>query len=114
MFCIALHEIEKSPLRPALRRKDFHFVSRAFRQRRLQQIAILEIRRNVNRFRQILRLQVKLLQKRRHKLLRIKLLEFFPIEFPAIHYTPAAQVEKVRTNQRRLGLTSKNLASISM
>ena len=114
MLRVALHEIEESPLGPALRREDFHFVSRALRQRRFQQLAIFKIRRDVNRFRQIFRFQIELLQKRRHELLRIKLFQFFPIKFAAIHHTPAAQVEKVRSDERWFGVISKNVGVISL
>ena len=93
MLCIVLHEIEESALAAALRRDDFNLVARAFRQCLLQKFAILKIRRDVNRFRQILRLQIELLQERRHELLRIKLFQLFPVEFAAIDDAASAQVE---------------------
>ena len=114
MLRVALHEIEESPLGPALRRKDFQFVSCTLRQSGLQQFPIVKVRRYVNRFGQIIRLQVKLLQKRRHKLLRVKLFQLFPVEFAAIHHTPAAQVKKVGSNERRFGVISKYVRVISL
>src|SRR6266436_2458018 len=61
MFGVVFHQIKKRALAPALRREDLDFVARAFRQRFLQKFAVLEIRGDMDGFRQILRLQIELL-----------------------------------------------------
>src|SRR5260370_30791128 len=68
MLCVVLNEIEESALGSALRREDFYFVPGALRQRGFDQFAIFEVRGDVNRFRQIFRFQIKLVQKRRNEL----------------------------------------------
>src|SRR5260370_8065452 len=57
---------------------------------------------------------IQLLQKRRYKLLRIKFFQLFPIELAPIHHAPAAQVEKVGSDERRLGVISENVGVISL
>ena len=94
MLRVVFHQVEKRPLAAALRREDFHFVARALRQHLFQQLAVLKIHRDVNRFRQIFRFQVKLLQQRGNELLRIELFQLFPIKFAAVHHAPTTQMEK--------------------
>src|SRR5260370_38123053 len=113
MLGVAFHEVEEGALGAALRREDFDFVASAFGKSLFEQFTVVKIRGDVNRFRQILRFQIELLQKRGHELPGIKLFQFLPVKFATIDDAPAAQMKKVGGNESRFRVVGKNVGIVS-
>ena len=114
MLGVVFDQIQKGPLASALRGEDFHFVAGSFGQRLFQQFAIFEIDGHVNRFRQIFRFQIKLLQQRRNEFVGIEILQVFPVKFTAIDHAATTQVKQICGNQRRLRIVSQNIGVIAL
>src|SRR5260370_13937459 len=111
---IVFHEVQERALAAALWSKNFNFMFRAIGERLFQQGAVFEIDRDVNRFGQIFRFQVKLLQQGRHKFVRVKFFKVLPVKFAAIHHAAATQVKQVRGHQRRLGIIRKDVGIVAL
>src|SRR5258708_4075215 len=114
MLRVVLDEIQKCALLPALRRVDLHLVPGALGQRFFQKLAVFEFHWHMNRLGQVFGFQVKLFEQRGHKFLRIEFLELFPVEFATVHDAPAAQVEQVGRNKRRLRVVRQDVGVVAL
>ena len=65
-------------------------------------------------FGQIFRVEIQLLQERRHKFLRIEFFKFFPIKFAAIDDAATAQVKEIRGDERRLGVVGEDVGVVAL
>ena len=65
---VGLHQVEQRLLLPALRRVDLHLAVALFGEQFFQRLAILEIHRHVDDRRDVLLVQVNLLQQRAEEL----------------------------------------------
>ena len=92
MFGIVFHQIEKGALAASLRSENFHFVPGTFAEQYFQQLAVLEIDRDVNHFREIFGFEIELLEERGDKFVGIEFVQVLPVEFAAVHHAPGAQV----------------------
>ena len=104
---------------PALRHGDLHApvgqIERggALGENVFEQLAILEIAHDVNGARQIGGFQIELLEHGRKKLVRIEILEVFPIEIAAIDHAAAANVKEVHGDLRRLGIPGQDVGIVA-
>ena len=111
---VVFDEVKKRALFSAARRVNLDFVAGAIGKNLFEDFTVLEILGDMNLFRQIFSFEIKLLEERRNKLLRVELLEVFPIEFAAIDDAASAEMEKIGGNQRRLGVIGENVGVVAL
>ena len=84
------------------------------RQQLLQRLAVLEIHRHVNLRRDVLLVQINLLQQRGEELRLVEFLLVFPEEFAPVDNLAVAQVEEVQRHQRRLGVAAEDVDVVAL
>src|SRR5208283_3220498 len=111
---VVFDEIEESALAAPHRRVDFHFVASAVGEGVFEQGAVFKIKGNVNHFWQVFGVEIQLLEKRRHKFVGIKGVQFLPIKFAAVNDAAAAQVKEIGGDKRRFGVVGQNVSVVAL
>ena len=115
-LCLALvlHQVEQRFLLPALRRADFDALAALFAEQFFQHFAVFEIHRHVNLGRNVLLIQINLLQQGGEELGLIELRLVFPEELAPVDNLSVAQVEQVERHQRRLGVAGEDIDVVAL
>ena len=97
---IARHQFRQRPLGPGLRSENVDRPPALLGEHLLQRFAIVEVRGRMNLPRQILLVQIDLLEQRGEEFGRVEFLQVLPEELAPVQHAPAAQVKKIDGHQR--------------
>src|SRR5690348_1271597 len=84
-------------------------MSRVFGKRRLQEFALFETRRHMDVPRDVIGIEVDLLEQGSQELRWLEFLQIFPIEFPAVNDSASSDMEQIRGNLRRLRIPGEHI-----
>ena len=92
---VTRHQFQKRALGPGLRGENVDGAPALLREHFLQRFAIVEVHGRVNLARQILLVQIDLLEQRGEELARVEFFQVLPEKLAPVQHAPAAQVKKV-------------------
>ena len=111
---VVRNEVEEGALGAALRREDFDFVPGAIGEGFFEQLAIFELDGDVDGFREIGGVKVKLLEERGDEFVGVEFVEIFPEKFAAIDDAAAAQVEEIGGDERSFGVEGEDVGVVAL
>ena len=79
-----------------------------------EHFAIFEVYGHMDHLRQIFGVEIKLLEQRGNKFLRIEILKIFPVKFTAIHDAAAAQVKKIGGHLGCFGVKRQHIGVVTL
>ena len=107
-------EFEERAFAAALGGEDFDFVAGAIGESFFEQFAIFELHRNVDGFREIGGIEIKLFQQRWDEFVGVEFVELFPEKFAPIDDAAAAKVEEIGGDERGFGVVGENVGVVAL